>query len=114
MKHDMMYMLITRVQAPSQLVFLGLELSSFLTRKPEPHLALYLQRFDQDELYFFSDLLNNLKKYSFGHYLIGPASLFLEKAVGRRMNNQKKKEDENKELQKRMESTRGAKCKNSK
>ena len=82
----MMYMLITRVRAPSQLVFLGLELTSFLTRKPEPHLALYLQRFDQNELYFFSDLLGNLKKYSFGHDLTGPASLFFEKEVGRRMN----------------------------
>ena len=96
-----MYMLITRVQAPSQLVFLGLELTSFLMRKPEPHLALYLQRFDQIELYFFSDLLSNLKKYSFGHDFIGPASLFLEKAVERRMNYQKKKKDENKESCKR-------------
>ena len=79
MEHDMMYMLITRVRAPSQLVFLGLELTSFLTKKPEPHLALYPQRFIQNELYFFSDLLSNLKKYSFGHELIGPASLFFGK-----------------------------------
>ena len=92
----MMFVLITRVRAPSQLIFLGLELTSFLTRKPEPHLALYLQRFDQSELYVFSDFLNNLKKYSFGHDLIGPARLFLEKEVGRRMYYQKKKkEDEN-------------------
>ena len=58
-------MLITRVRAPSQLVFLGLELTSFLTKMPELHLALYLQRFDQNELYFFSDLLSNVKKYFF-------------------------------------------------
>ena len=79
MEHDMMYLLITRGRALSQLVFLGLELTSFLTRKPEPHLALYLQRLDQNELYFFSDLLRNLKKYSFGQDLIGPACLFFEK-----------------------------------
>ena len=66
MEHDMVYMLVTRVRAPSQLVFLGLELNSFLTRKPQPHLALYLQRFDQNELYFFSDLQTSLKNYSFG------------------------------------------------
>ena len=105
----MMYLLMTRVRAPSQLVFLGLELSSFLTRKSEPHFVLYLQRFDQSELYFISDLLGNLKRYSFGQDLIGPASSFLEKAVGRRMNYQKKNEDENREMQKRMESTRGVK-----
>ena len=58
---------------------------------------------------FLSDLLSNLKKYSFGQDLIGPASLFLKKAVGRRMNYQKKKEDERKELQKRTESTREVK-----
>ena len=75
----MMDVLITRVRTPSQLVFLGLELTSFLTGKPEPHLALCSQRFDQIELYFFSDLLSNLKKYSFGHDLIGPASLFFGK-----------------------------------
>ena len=62
MEHDMVYMLITRVRAPSQLVFLGLELNSFLTRKPQPHLALYLQRFDQNELYFFSDLKTSYEK----------------------------------------------------
>ena len=66
MEHDMVYMLITRVRAPSQLVFLGLELNSFLTRKPQPHLALYLQRFDQNELFFFSDLKTSMKKDSFG------------------------------------------------
>ena len=105
----MMYVLITRVRAPSQLVFLGLELTRFLTKKPQPHLALYLQRFGQNKLYFFSDLLINLQKYLLEKDLPGPASLFFEKAVGRRMNYQKKKEDENRELQKRMESTRGVK-----
>ena len=75
-------MLITRVRAPSQLAFLGLELTSFLARKPEPHLALYLQRIDQSELYFFSHLLNNLKKHSFGHDLIGPACLFWKRQLG--------------------------------
>ena len=79
MEHDMVYMLVTRVRAPSQLVFLGLELNSFLTRKPQPHLALYLQRFNQNELYFFSDLKTSLKNYSFG---VGLGLIEAEKFFG--------------------------------
>ena len=84
MEHDMVYMLVTRVRAPSQLVFLGLELNSFLTRKPQPHLALYLQRFDQNELYFFSDLLTSLKNYSLGLGLVDLAEKFFGIAEKRR------------------------------